>query len=149
MDSTAALQHYADARGEVCLPDTKTHTPKRLRIIEAEEVKLDREIDVSLCMELIKETRRSLESQVRRRGSRRDLARVTELMSRIENGQQVRQECLDYFGIILCPALSPPGRSTRARNSSRFHRSCAGWPAREPWWRTCTWRRRSPATRPG
>ena len=46
------------------------------------------------------------EPHARRRGSRRDLARVTELMWKIEHGHLVQQECLDYFHISLCPALA-------------------------------------------
>ena len=60
-------------------------------------------------MPLTRELRRSPELtplQARRRGSRRDLARVTELMWRIENGHHVRQQSLDYFNITLCPALT-------------------------------------------
>ena len=57
------------------------------------------------------------ELQARRRGSRRDLARVTKLMWDIEHGQPVQQDSLDYFHITLCPALAhlavprPPGRN--------------------------------------
>ena len=46
------------------------------------------------------------ELHARRRGSRRDLARVTKLMWDIEHGHPVQQECLDYLHIILCPALA-------------------------------------------
>ena len=44
--------------------------------------------------------------QARCRGSRRDLARVTELMWKIEHSHPVQQECLDYFHISLCPVLA-------------------------------------------
>ena len=95
-------------------------------MIEVEELKLDREIDVSLCIKPSQVLRRRPKAQARRRGSWRDLARVTELMSRIENGQQVRQEYLDYFGINLCPGLAHLVVPIASTDQGALESSCRG-----------------------